>query len=84
MHAYVEQTKVEVILNKLNNYHPKINFIFDLEKNNEIHFFNLLIKRVNDNELETGVYWKAASTDSYSNGVEASSGFVVDFLKERI
>ena len=56
MHAYVEQTKVEVILNKLNNYHPKINFIFDLEKNNEIHFFNLLIKRVNDNELETSVY----------------------------
>ena len=56
MHAYVEQTKVEVILNKLNNYHPKINFIFDLEKNNEIHFFNLLIKRVNDNDLETGVY----------------------------
>ena len=56
MHAYVEQTKVAVILNKLNNYHPKINFIFDLEKNNEIHFFNLLIKRVNDNELETGVY----------------------------
>ena len=52
MHAYVEQTKVEVILNKLNNYHPKIDFTFDLEKNNEIHFFNLLIRRVNNNKLE--------------------------------
>ena len=36
MHAYVELAKLEeLILNKLNNYHPNINFTFELEKNNE-------------------------------------------------
>ena len=35
MHAYVEPAKLEFVLNKLNNYHPKINFTFELEKNNE-------------------------------------------------
>ena len=54
-HAHVEPTKVEFILNKLNNYHPSIKFTFELEKNNEINFLDVLIKRVNNNKLETGV-----------------------------
>ena len=66
-HAYVEPTKVEFILNKLNNYHPNINFTFELEKNNEINFLDVLIKRVNNNKLETGVYRKPTSTDIYIN-----------------
>ena len=28
MHAYVEQTKAKLILNKLNSYTPNINFTF--------------------------------------------------------
>ena len=55
-HDYVEATKVEFILNKLNNFHPNINFTFELEKNDEINFLDALIKRVNNNKLETGVY----------------------------
>ena len=52
-YAYVEPTKVEFILNKLNNYHPNIYFIFQLEKNNGINFLDVLIKRVDNNKLET-------------------------------
>ena len=55
-HAYIEPTKVEFISNELNNYFPNINFTFELEKNNEINFFDVLIKRVNNNKQESGVY----------------------------
>ena len=56
--AYVKPTKAEFILNKLNNYLRSINFKFELEKNNEINFLKVLIKRVNNNELKTSVYQK--------------------------
>ena len=41
-HAYVKPTKF--ILNKLNNYHPDINFTFKLEKNNETNEFMSVTK----------------------------------------
>ena len=66
MHAQVDPTKVELILNKLNNYYPNINFTFELEKNNEINFFNVLIKRANNNKLETGVCHKTGVYGVYS------------------
>ena len=62
-HPYVEPTKVEMILSKLNNYHPNMKFAFQVEKNNEVNFLDVLIKRVNNNKLETGVYPKPTSTD---------------------
>ena len=66
-HDYVEPTKVEFILNKLNNFHPNINLTFELEKNNEINFLDVLIKIVNNNKLETGVYRKSARSNIYIN-----------------
>ena len=54
-HAYVEPTKVEIVLEILKNYHPNINFTFEIGKNNEINFLDPLIKKVNNNKLETGV-----------------------------
>ena len=54
--AYVEPTKVEFILTKLDNYHHNINFAYELEKNNDLKFLVVLIKRVNNNKLQTGVY----------------------------
>ena len=38
-------------------------FAFQVEKNNEVNFLDVLIKRVNNNKLETGVYPKPTSTD---------------------
>ena len=58
---------VQFILNELNNYYPNINFTLELEKNNEINFLDVLIKSVNNNKLETGVYRKVTITDSYIN-----------------
>ena len=55
-YAYVEPKQGEFISNKLNKYHPNINFTFELEKNNELNFSDVLIKRFNNNKLETGVY----------------------------
>ena len=66
-HAYIDPTKVGFILNKLTIYHPNINFTFELDKSNEIKFLEVLIKRVNNNKLETGVSRKPTSTDIYMN-----------------
>ena len=55
------------ILNKLNNYLPNINFSFELEKNNEIHFLHVLIKRLNNNKLEARFYQKQTIADIYIN-----------------
>ena len=67
MHAQVESTKVEFILNKLNNYHPNIKLTFELEKSNEINFLEVFIKRLDNNKVEVGVYQKPTSTDIYIN-----------------
>ena len=67
IHAYVELIKVEFILDKLNSYYPNISCTFELEKNNEIKFLDVLIKRVNNNKLETGVYQKPTNSDIYIN-----------------
>ena len=56
MHSYVQPRKVEFILSNLNNYHPNINVTFELEKNKEINFFDVLVKRVIISKLEIGVY----------------------------
>ena len=86
-HDYVEPTKVEFILNKLNNFHPNINFTFELEKNDEINFLDALIKRVNNNKLETGVYRKPAlaisiSTEMHMHGQNRKYGYLGFFLNE--
>ena len=59
-HSYVEPTKVEFVLNKLNNYHPNINFTFELERNNEINFLDVLIKKV-----DTGKCPSQTCTEDY-------------------
>ena len=55
-HAYIEPTKAEFTLNKLNNYHLNTEFRFELEKTNEINFLNVLMKRVNNSKLAIAVY----------------------------
>ena len=40
--------KVDSILTKLNSYHPNIQFSFELEKNKEITFLDVLVKRTSN------------------------------------
>ena len=66
-HAYANPEKVGFILTKLNLYHPKIQFTFELEKNKQITFLDVLVKRTFTNQIETCVHRKETSTDFYIN-----------------
>ena len=84
-HAYVEPTKVEFILNKLNNYHPNTNFTFELEKHNEINFLHVLSKILNSNKLKAGVYRKPTITNIYINrSAYASAEWKIETLRNLI
>ena len=52
-HAHVNPEKVDLILTKLNSYHPNIQFTFELEKNKQITFLDVLVKRTVTNQIET-------------------------------
>ena len=66
-HAYANPQKVDFILTKLDSYHPNIQFTFKLEKNKQITFLGVLVKRTASNQIETGVHKKETSTDFYIN-----------------
>ena len=67
IYVYVSPEKVDFILTKLNSYHPNIQFTFELEKNKQITFLDVLVKRTVANQIETCVHRKETSTDLYSN-----------------
>ena len=66
-HAYVNPEKVDFSLTKLNSYHPNIHFTFELEKNKQITFLDVLVKKTAANQIETCVHRKEKSTDLYIN-----------------
>ena len=51
----ISPSKIEFILEKLNSYHPNIQFTFEIEENQKIKF------------LETTVFRKETNTDLYIN-----------------
>ena len=66
-HAYANPEKVGFILTKLNSCHPNIQFTFELEKNKQITFLDVLVKRTSANQIETCFHRKETSTDFYIN-----------------
>ena len=66
-YAYVIPEMIELILEELNSYHPNIKFTYELEEDNKITFLDVLINRINFNEIETSVYRKTTNTDIYIN-----------------
>ena len=42
--AYVNPEKIDFIFTKLNLHHPNIQFTFELEKNKQITFLDVLVK----------------------------------------
>ena len=66
-HGYANPEKVDFILTKLNSYHANIQLTFELEKNKQIAFLDVLVKRTAANQIETCVYRKATSIDLYIN-----------------
>ena len=59
--------KADFILTKLNLYHPNIQFTYELEKNKQIIFLDVPVKRTVTNQIETCVHRKETSTDLYIN-----------------
>ena len=56
-----------------------------MEKDNEINFLDVLIKTVNNNKLQTGVYRKPTSSDIYINwNVHAPTEWKIGILRNLI
>ena len=57
-HAYIDPTEIEFVLEKLNSYHPNIQFAHDIEENQKITFLDVVIARTRDDKLEATVFRK--------------------------
>ena len=66
-HLYIDPSKIELVLEKLNSHHPNIQFIHGIEENQKITFLDVLITRTGHNKLETTVFRKETNTDLYIN-----------------
>ena len=66
-HAYIDPSKIEFVLEKLNSYHPNFQFTFEIEENQKIKFLDVLITRARDDKLETTVFRKETNIDLYIN-----------------
>ena len=53
--GYVKNVSIDIILLKLNSFHPNIQFTYEIEKENKLSFFDILLIR-NENFIETKVY----------------------------
>ena len=62
-HIFAESRKIELILKKLESYHLNNSVTLEPEKNNEINYLDVLIKRLNNSKWETSVYQKPTSAD---------------------
>ena len=51
----------------LNQQNPSIQFTIEEEKDNQLPFLDVLVSRVEDNQLRTAVYRKPTHTDRYIN-----------------
>ena len=65
--AIIEAKNVSRVENELNRFHESIKFTHELEKDGEISFLDVLIKRNEDGGIETSVYRKPTNTDIYIN-----------------
>ena len=60
--CYVKIVTVNDILNKLNDFHQNIQFTYELEKNNKLAFWDVLLIG-NKDTIETTVYRKPTNSD---------------------
>ena len=65
--ALIDPRTTQSVLEKLNSYDPRIQFTYEEEKNGIIPFLDVLIKKTDDNQLETTVYRKKTNNNVYIN-----------------
>ena len=61
----VKKGKLNEIITELNNFHNNIKFTHESEKDNRIPFLDVQITKVENGELETGVYRKETNNSIY-------------------
>lgn len=62
----IDETFINDFLSQLNSYHPKLQFTFEMEKNNSINFLDLTLIKKN-NKILTQWYTKDVWSGRYSN-----------------
>ena len=61
----VKKGKKEEIIEALNNFHPNIKFTHETEKDGQIPFLDVLLKRKQDGMIETTIYRKPTNNNVY-------------------
>ena len=80
---YPRRTKIDELVNKLNNVEPSIKFTYELENNNNLPFLDTLLHREND-KIQRSVYRKPTYKNDiihfYSHHTEKiKSGIIIGF-----
>ena len=66
-HAYIDSPKIEFVLEKLDSYHPNIQFTHEIEEKQKVTFLDVIITRTENNTLKTTVVRKETNVDLYIN-----------------
>ena len=64
--GYVKNGSIDIILSKLNSFHPNIQFTYEIEKENKLPFSDVLLIR-NGNFVKTEVYRKPTNNYIHLN-----------------
>ena len=64
--CFVKMGSIECILSVINNFHEKIKFTYEIEKDSKLSFLDVEIQRTNET-LATTVYRKETNNDMYLN-----------------
>ena len=64
--CFVKIRSIEYILSVINNFHEKIQFTYEIEKDSKLSFLDVEIQRTNE-ILATTVYRKETNNDMYLN-----------------
>ena len=63
--TFLREEEIENVKTVLNNFHPKIKFTHEIEKNNSLSFLDVNISRNVDNSFSTSVFRKPTDTNVY-------------------
>ena len=61
----VKKGKLDEVIATLNNFHQNIKFTHEFEKDNKIAFLDVLVKKMENGEIQTGVYRKETNNSIY-------------------
>ena len=70
--AFIKKEHIDTVQKALNAFEAKIQFTYEIEKDNQLSFLDVLIEKNSNNRLITKVYRKKTNTDTYMNWLSHS------------